>query len=378
MASNSTGTGGGASEHPMDFLLSVDFKLPKAGEIRRGYIVSNQNNEIIVDIGSKSEGIISNREVDSLDQETKEKLEVGTEIPVFVVEPEDANGNTILSYVKAAAQQDWLDAEDLMASKEVHKGKIVGNNRGGILVGVGHIRGFIPNSQLIHGRQAEKEYAVGKEISSKVIEVDRERNRLILSERAAEQELRQTRREKLLINIQEGDVYEGKVVNLADFGAFIDIGGVEGLVHLSELSWKRINNPSEKLKVGDNVSVYVLKVDEERQRLALSIKRLEADPWSLVSENYQVGQLMAAKITKLTNFGAFARIQDDYELEGLIHISELSEDHITHPREVVKSSQDVTVRIIRIDPEQRQLGLSIKQVASDKYMESDLEMFNAA
>jgi small subunit ribosomal protein S1 len=361
----------------MDFLLSADFNLPKAGEIRRGVIVSNRNNEIIVDIGSKSEGVISNREIDSLDDPIKEKLAIGAEIPVFVVEPEDANGNTILSYVKAAAQQDWLDAEDLMAKKEVHTGNIVGNNRGGILVGVGHIRGFVPNSQLIRGRNAEAQYATGKQISTKVIEVDREQNRLILSERAAEQELRQSRREDLLTKINEGDVYEGKVVNLADFGAFVDIGGIEGLVHLSELSWKRISNPSEKLKVGDTVSVYVLKVDEERQRLALSIKRLEADPWTLVSDQYQIGQLMSAEITKLTNFGAFARLQDEYELEGLIHISELSEEHITHPREVVKPTQDVTVRIIRIDPEQRQLGLSIKQVASDKYMEADLEMLNA-
>lgn len=378
LATNSTGTGSGASEHPMDFLLSVDFNLPKAGEIRRGCIVSNRNNEIIVDIGSKSEGIISSREVDSLDEAVKEKLEIGAEIPVFVVEPEDANGNTILSYVKAAAQQDWLDAEDLHDNKEIYTGKIVGNNRGGILVSVGHIRGFVPNSQLIRGRNDEAGYAVGKEISTKVIEVNRERNRLILSERAAEQELRQSRREELLETIKEGDEYEGKVVNLADFGAFVDIGGIEGLVHLSELSWKRINNPSEKLKVGDTVSVYVLKVDQEKQRLALSIKRLEADPWTLVSEHYQIGQLMAAKITKLTNFGAFARLQDEFELEGLIHISELSEDHIDHPREVVKPSQDVTVRIIRIDPEQRQLGLSIKQVSSDKYMEADLEMLNAA
>lgn len=377
MASNLTETGSGTTDHPMDFLLSADFNLPKAGEIRRGVIVSNRNNEIIVDIGSKSEGVISNREIDSLDDPIKEKLAIGAEIPVFVVEPEDANGNTILSYVKAAAQQDWLDAEDLMAKKEVHTGNIVGNNRGGILVGVGHIRGFVPNSQLIRGRNAEAQYATGKQISTKVIEVDREQNRLILSERAAEQELRQSRREDLLTKINEGDVYEGKVVNLADFGAFVDIGGIEGLVHLSELSWKRISNPSEKLKVGDTVSVYVLKVDEERQRLALSIKRLEADPWTLVSDQYQIGQLMSAEITKLTNFGAFARLQDEYELEGLIHISELSEEHITHPREVVKPTQDVTVRIIRIDPEQRQLGLSIKQVASDKYMEADLEMLNA-
>ena len=377
MEINTTGSGSGVGEHPMDFLLSADFNLPKVGEIRNGYIVDIQNNEIIVDIGSKSEGIISSREVEALDNFTREKLVVGNEIPVFVVDPEDANGNTILSYVKAAAEQDWLDADDLLASKQVYTGTIVGTNRGGILVAVGQIRGFIPNSQLVQERTA-KTHNTGKEISAKVIEVDKERNRLILSERAAEQEIRQSKREKLLQSITEGDICEGTVVNLADFGAFVDIGGIEGLVHLSELSWKRINNPAEKLKINDKISVYVLKIDQDKQRLALSIKRLEPDPWTLVAEQYQVGQLMDAKITKLTNFGAFARLQDEYELEGLIHISELSDDHIEHPNQVIKPAQDVTVRIIRIDPEQRQLGLSMKQVTSEKFIEADLEMLNAS
>jgi small subunit ribosomal protein S1 len=363
----------------MDFLLAEDFNLPKAGEIRRGYIIENRNNELLVDVGSKSEGIVSSREIEKLDDAVKEKLVVGAEIPVFIVEPEDAHGNTILSYIKAAAEQDWLDAVDLMKSKKVHTGKVIGENRGGILVGVGHIRGFVPNSQLSgHRNNPAQPYAVGKEVSAKVIEVDKERNRLILSEKAAAQEIRQAKRKEILKNLHEGDIRKGKVVNLADFGAFVDIGGVEGLVHLSELTWKRINNPSEVLKVGDVVSVYILKIDQERQRLALSIKRLEADPWTLISDQYQVGQLVEAKITKLTTFGAFARIQDENELEGLIHISEISENHIKHPSEVVKASQEIAVRIIRIEPKKRQLGLSIKQVTSEKFMETDLEMLNAA
>lgn len=379
MASNSTGSGSGAQGHPMDFLLNEDFNLPQAGEIRHGHIVAIRNNEIIVDIGSKSEGIITSREVDSLDEDSRESLAVGEEIPVFVVDPEDANGNTILSYAKAAAEQDWLDAEKLMASQEVYTGKMVGTNRGGILLAFGQIRGFIPNSQLVQNRTAGSQaYSVGKDISTKVIEVDRERNRLILSERSAEQDVRQAKRKELLDTLKEGDICEGTVVNLANFGAFVDIGGVEGLIHLSELSWKRINNPAEKLKVNDQITVYVLKIDESKQRLALSMKRLEPDPWTFVADQYQVGQLMEAKITKLTNFGAFARLQDDYELEGLIHISELSDDHIEHPNQVVKPGQDVTVRIIRVDPEQRQLGLSMKQVTSDKFMEADLEMLNAS
>jgi small subunit ribosomal protein S1 len=178
--------------------------------------------------------------------------------------------------------------------------------------------------------------------------------------------------------LQEGDVRQGQVVNLADFGAFVDIGGLEGLVHLSELSWKRVNDPSEVIQVGDTVEVSVLNIDHERQRLALSLKRLEPDPWTRLEEKYRVGQLVEATITKLTKFGAFARISDEYELVGLIHISELSEEHVAHPRDVVKSADTVMVRIIRIDPEQKQLGLSLKQVSSDEYIETDLEMLTAS
>jgi len=340
-----------------------------------------------VDIGAKSEGLITNREVDSLDEKTRAILAVGSKIPVYVVDPEDEAGNTILSYVKAAAQQDWLDAENLLETQDVYETVIVGYNRGGVLVKLGHLRGFVPNSQLQPSRQtavtrdADQQPSfqklVGKKIFLKVIEANRERNRLILSEKAAAQEIRDARRGELFDSIQEGDICEGHVVNLADFGAFIDIGGIEGLVHLSELSWKRINSPAEKLSVGENVNVYVLKVDQARQRLALSLKRLEPDPWTLIKDTYREGQLATATVTKLTKFGAFARLHDEYELEGLIHISELSDEHINHPREVLKPAQEVTVRIIRIDPDQRQLGLSIKQVASADYLEADLEMINS-
>jgi small subunit ribosomal protein S1 len=216
---------------------------------------------------------------------------------------------------------------------------------------------------------------VGQSLFAKVIEVDRERNRLILSEQAASKEVRQAKRAERLSAIREGEVFEGRVVNLADFGVFVDIGGIEGLVHVSELSWKRINSPTEILKKGDKVSVCVLGVDNERQRIALSIKRLQPDPWTMIDSLYQVGQLVEAEITRLTKFGAFARLSDEYELEGLIHISEMSEERVDHPRAVVKPSDRVMVRIIRIDPEQRQLGLSLKQVSSEKFLEADLAMW---
>jgi small subunit ribosomal protein S1 len=373
--------------HPMDFLLDEELNLPTAGEVRKGWVVDHRNNEVLVDIGAKSEGIIDSREISSFTDEIMQKLAVGNEILVYVVNAEDSNGSILLSYAKAAEEEDWLTAAEYLESQEVMTCQVVGFNRGGVLVGVGHLRGFVPNSQLARSRQinrgdqTEKQRAlqnlIGETVKVKVIEVSRERNRLILSESAAGKEIREARKAKILDNLEVGDVLDGRVVNLADFGAFVDIGGIEGLVHLSEMSWKRISKPSELLQVGDEVQVSVLNIDEDRQRIALSMKRLEADPWTLIDETYQVGQLIEASITRLTKFGAFAKIEDDYQLEGLIHISEMSDDRVEHARDVVQPEDRVTVRIIRIDPEQRQLGLSLKQVDSDRFMESDLAMLDS-
>lgn len=373
-------SGSDGTTHPMDFLLSENLNLPAVGETRRGWVIAHRNNEIVIDIGAKSEGIISGPELQQLDGDMLEMLAVGNEVLVYVVSTEDKHGNVVVSYTKAAEERDWVTAEQLLESQSVYNSQIVGQNRGGLLVEVGLLRGFVPNSQLgRQRRQAEAEDGrarnpIGQPISVKVIEVDRQRNRLILSERAADKEIREARRSDLLAKLSEGDVLDGRVINLADFGAFVDIGGIEGLVHLSELSWKRVSRPAEVLEVGDRVKVYVLNVDRERERLALSIKRLEPDPWTVIDQRYHVGQLVEATITKLIKYGAFARIDDEYELEGLIHISELAEAHVAHPREVVEPSQKVAVRIIRIDPEQRQLGLSMKQVVSDEFVEADLQM----
>ncbi len=371
--------GVGETDHPMNFLLEEELNLPTAGEIRHGWVVNQHGNDILVDIGAKSEGIIPNQEVEKLDKETRELLSPGSEVFVYVVDPEDQNGNVILSYVRAAQEQDWQLAESLMSSQDVYEGTIVGFNKGGLLVRVGQLRGFVPNSQLelerFNGRQItppQLQKMVGKSLSAKVIEVSRERNRLILSERAAGKELREAKRNRLLDSMQDGSTFEGRVVNLTEYGAFVDIGGIEGLVHVSELSWKRIKKPADILQVGDKVNVAVINVDQDKQRIALSMKRLEADPWTEVEQLYQEGQLIEATVTKLTKFGAFARLNDDYELEGLIHISELSAEHVEHPRELLKPGDVVMVRIIRIAADQRQLGLSIKEVSSAKYIEADM------
>ncbi|MGD2049690.1 MAG: S1 RNA-binding domain-containing protein [Chloroflexota bacterium] len=365
----------------MSFLLDDDYylDLPQPGEIREGQVIAHESFEVLIDIGAKSEGIITGEELDSLDPDTRDLLSVGNSIPVYVVNPEDQDGNIILSYKKAVEEEDWLEAQNLLDNQDVYKGKIIGFNRGGVLMMFGQVRGFIPASQLSnHRRMKEKsgqeglQELVGQTITVKVIEVDRSRNRLILSEKAAMKEVRAAKRQQILSDLEEGDICDGRIVNLADFGAFVDIGGIEGLVHLSELSWKRVNHPEDLVEIGDEVQVYILSVDEDRGRVALSLKRLEPDPWSKIDELYKEGDLAEVTITKLTKYGAFARLEDDYSLEGLIHISELSNEHIDLPQDIVETGQVVTARIIRVDSDRRQLGLSLKQVASAEYLENDL------
>ncbi|MDX1613863.1 MAG: S1 RNA-binding domain-containing protein [Candidatus Promineifilaceae bacterium] len=368
----------------MSFLLSeneMELGFPQSGEIRQGEVVASRDREVLVDIGAKSEGIISGRELESMDKPTRQQLEVGNSVSVYVINPEDADGNLVLSYVKALEQEDWSQAREMMDNEDVFEGSIIGFNRGGVLVNVGRLRGFIPASQLSlerRGRQGSHEERlrglVGEAVTARVLEVDQERNRLILSERAAMKEIRAAQRTRLMNELEEGDDRSGRVVNLADFGAFVDIGGIEGLVHVSELSWKRVSHPSEVLQVGDKIDVRVINIDEQRGRVGLSLKRMQPDPWTLIEQIYNEGELVEAEITKLTKYGAFARIQDDYELEGLIHISEMSEDHVEHPQDIVRPGEIVAARIIRVDSEQRQIGLSMKQVASVEYLEADLAL----
>lgn len=366
--------------HPLAFLLEEDLNLnpPSVGEIRTGEIVAIRNNEILVDIGAKSEAIIPQEELDELGKEMRNRLKLGEQIAVYIVNPEDEEGNIIVSYSRATEEQDWQLAQDLLDSQDVYDSQVIGYNKGGLLIKVGLLRGFVPISQIggnLHNtRNAEDQLRqrVGSPLTCKVIEVERERNRLILSEKAAAKEMRASQRSRLLEDLREGDIRPGRVVNLAPFGAFVDIGGMEGLVHLSELSWRRIHDPAEVLKINDEIKAYVLSVDRDQKRIALSLKRLEPDPWTQIESLYQVGQLIEVIITKLTKYGAFASLNDVYQLEGLIHISELAEGHIKHPSDVVQKDQIVTARIIRINADQRQLGLSIKKVASDQYLESDL------
>ncbi len=354
----------------------IDF--PQQGEIRTGMIASIAPGQILVSVGTKSEGIISGKEYEAIPREELEQLKVGMEIPVYVVNPEDASGNVVLSYVRAREEASWQEAEQLLASKETYHSKIIGYNKGGLIVPVGGLRGFVPASQVSLSRRAESSgetpeqrwsKMIGEEIDVCVIEVDRERRRLILSERAANTETRETIKERVIDSLQEGEVRTGKVTSLADFGAFVNISGADGLVHLSEISWDRIQHPSEVLKVGQEVKVKIISIDREKKRIGLSIRQLQQDPWLEKASRYQVGQLIEGTITRLTKFGAFARIDED--VEGLIHISEISEKRIEHPKEVLKEGDVVTLRVIKVDAENHRIGLSIRRVESMAYADLD-------
>jgi small subunit ribosomal protein S1 len=364
----------------MDALLQEDygFRALRRGQIVEGYIVQLSPSEILVDVGSKSEGVVMSREIERLGPDGLAELHEGDSILVYVVSPEDKNGNVVLSLSRAQMERDWRDAQEIFDAGTIFEGSVAGFNKGGLIVRVGKVRGFVPASQIVSSRQRRKGTSgeeflsslVGQDLELKIIEIDRTRNRLILSERAAQRDLRKQQKDKLLSELQEGDIRTGEVISLCDFGAFVDLGGADGLVHLSELSWRRVSHPSEVLNVGDDVEVYVLNVDRDRKRIGLSLKRLEDDPWSSIAERYHIDQLVEGTVTKLVKFGAFARIFDD-DIEGLIHLSELSDERITHPREVVQEGDIRTLRIIRIDPDRRRIGLSLKRVASSDYMDAD-------
>jgi small subunit ribosomal protein S1 len=363
--------------------LALD--LPKPGDIRTGYIARISENEILISIGAKSEGIISGKEKDSIPRDEFAQFEVGAEIPVYVINPEDQNGNVVLSYMRAREEQDWQNVETLMMSGEAYDSKIIGYNKGGLIVPIGSLRGFVPTSQVSILRRSDagtdttpdQKWAkmVGSPIKVKVIEVDRERHRLILSERSALQETRETLKERLLDELKPGATRKGRVTSLADFGAFVNIDGADGLVHLSEISWEHIKHPNEVLKVGQEVQVKVISVDKEKKRIGLSIRQLLPDPWLKKVDTIKEGQLVEGTITHLAKFGAFARLSDD--LEGLIHISELSENRINHPREVLKEGDVCTLRVLKIDPERRRIGLSLRRVDSQAYADQDLAALTA-
>lgn len=353
----------------------------RKGDILEGTILSTSAMEVVVDLGNSVEGVIQSKELEKMDKDSLEALKVGEKVLAFVVSPADPETKqVVLSLQRAQEEKNWREAERLLESGEIFGGKIDGFNKGGLIVRFGKVRGFVPESQVSRERRRRTEgmdpnnkwaSMRGEEISVKVLEVDRSRNRLILSERDAAPKIREEQKARLLDELKVGDVRVGKIKSVADFGVFVDVGGADGLVHLTELSWKHIAKPSDVFTVGQEVKVEVINIDRDRRRIGLSIKRQEEDPWTTITKNYTVGQLVQGTITKLTKFGAFARLVDAPEIEGLIHISELADHRVTHPKDVVNEGDVLTLRVVKIDQDERRMGLSLKRVDSPDYLEGD-------
>lgn len=372
-----------ATETPVETTSStpaVGSSQLKRGDLVEGVIKSTSPTQILVDVGTPNDGVILADELERLNKRTLESLRVGEKLNVYVVNPQGRDGHVILSLNRAAEEMDWQRAEEFRQNQEVYETRIAGYNKGGLIVRFGRLRGFVPQSQMsadrrrVLGDQTPEEQwsgMVNEPILVKVMEVDRARNRLILSERSASRESRERRKENLISQLTVGEVRDGKVVSLEDFGAFVDIGGAEGLVHLTELSWQHVTHPREVLQVGQDVKVEVISIDTDHKRIGLSMKRQASDPWDTVATRYEVGQLVQGMVTKLTKFGAFAQLVDVPEIEGLIHISELSDKRVNHPREVVNENDKLTLRVVKIDVKNRRLGLSLKRVNSAEYLDQD-------
>lgn len=364
----------GESEVPIEDMRLLldehvrDYRTLRRGDVVDGVVMSVDRDGILVDIGYKSEGVIPNSEVQTLGPDEAKQMRVGDEVLVYVMQAENQEGQAVLSIDRARSEKGWRILQKRFEDGEVFEAPVVDQNKGGLIVSIDGVRGFVPTSQVVGLRtdptnEAEVEnklsLMMGRTLRLKVIEINRRRNRLILSERAAVQEWRAQQKDRLLQELQPGQVRKGRVSSISNFGAFIDLGGADGLVHLSEISWERIDHPSQVLSVGDEVDVYVMNVDPEAKKIALSIRRAQPEPWSGINEKYVVGQLVTGTVTKLAPFGAFVRIEEG--IEGLVHVSELEDKRISHPKEVVKEGDELAFKIVRIEPERHRLALSLKQ-----------------
>lgn len=358
-----------------ELLADQAYAPPRKGEIRRGVILSISPNQVVLDIRAKREGFVPMKELERMDPQLRSQLAVGVEIPVYVVTPEDNEGKTVVSITRGLVQADWDRAKALLESQEIWEGRVSGYNRGGLLVDFGRLRGFIPTSHLtgfprsIAPEERNRRLAemVGRHLGLRVIEVDQQRNRLVLSERAAYREWREQQQERLLEELREDQVVRGRVSSIQDFGVFVDLDGVEGLIHVSELSWTRVEDPHAMLKVGDEVEVRVIRVDRERKRVSLSLRQTEGDPWERIEERYTLGQLIDGRVTRIVSYGAFVEVEPG--VEGLVHISELGEEKVGNPRDVLEEGEVLPLRVIRIDASRRRLGLSFKRVTPEEYEE---------
>ena len=373
-------------DSPLDMqqlLDEMEFKSLRRGEIVEGSVMRANSDGIYLDIGHKEEGFIPPNEMRTIPSEELEAINEGDPLIAFVLRPDSQDG-PILSVDRARGEEGWRELQKYMEADETIEGNIIGFNRGGCILEVANVQGFVPMSQLVtisHDLlvpQTESEESestadgelvenvqpdggefIGTSLKVKVLEVNRSRNRAIFSERSALREQREAQKAALIEELSEGEIRKGKVTGISNFGAFVDMGGADGLIHISELSWGMVNSPEEIVSVGQELDVFVLRVDRESMKIALSLRRMHPEPWDTIHERYQVGDVVAATVTKLADFGAFARLEDS--IEGLIHVTELTSAVIAHPREVVSEGMAVKVKILRIEADRKRLGLSLKQ-----------------
>jgi small subunit ribosomal protein S1 len=363
----STGNGTGSSD---DFLIEVDGKLVpnydatihpfSEGDVVSGKVVRIDQDEVLVDIGYKSEGVIPSNELSirkSVDP--SEEVELGEEVDALVLTKEDQEGRLILSKKRARFEKAWRRIEQAADSGEPVEGTVIEVVKGGLILDLG-VRGFLPASLVDIRRVQNLDEFMGQKLECKVIELNRSRNNVVLSRRAVLEEERKEVREQILGRLEPGQVVEGKISNIVDFGAFVDLEGIDGLIHISELSWSHVNHPSEVVSIGDTVRVKVLDIDRDRQRISLGLKQTQEDPWQRVLNEYKEGDVVDGKVTKIVAFGAFVQILPG--VEGLVHISELAQHHVESPAEVVRPGDELKVKILEVDEARRRLSLSVKRV----------------
>jgi small subunit ribosomal protein S1 len=343
---------------------SLDYTPPARGDIRDAEILEIRDDEIVVGLGAKRDGIVPTQDVRRLDPSVLKSLHVGDIVPVYILNPSDQDGNLLVSLNLGLQGQDWGRAARLLVSGETVEAEVSGFNRGGLLVRLDRLEGFVPASHLAdmplgisdQERRAAVIDLIGSKIALKVIEVNQARRRLILSQREAQRGYRAQQKQRLLDNLQVGMIVPGKVTGIRDFGVFVDVGGADGLIHVSELDWHRVTHPSEVVSVGQDIEVYVLELDIEHQRIALSLRRTKPDPWQNVEQTYRIGEEVEGVVSNVVDFGAFVVLADG--IEGLLHLSEMDDGTVAEPYSYVKPGDKVTVRVVRIEPERKRIGFT--------------------
>ncbi len=357
-----------------ELLEQHDYKSPQVGDIRQGIILSVSPQGVIVDLNLKRDGLVPPSDLAKLEPGERDALKVDDELFVYILNT-DKPDSLVVSINLARLNQDWIKAEEMLESSEVVEAEVIGYNKGGAIVPFGRLRGFVPISHLTEmspgmgdrRRQQRLAQLRGQTLPLKVIEVNRRRRRLVLSQREAQKEWDAKRRGELLKSLEEGQIITGRVSGMRDFGAFVNLGGADGLIHISQLAWHRVDHPREVLKIGDEIEVYVMRIDHESQRISLSRKRILPNPWDTVTERYNENQLVEGTITRLVDYGAFAEIEPG--IEGLLHVSQLSRGIVENVADVVQEGETHLLRIVNIDKKRQRMGLSLKAVTAMEQIE---------